>query len=123
MYKNSLNRTITFSRMKVFENQARIPESQEKPITNLLVTISQKPVADFAKNKNCSNLQLPNSAFILGSEEKIPEMNLSSVSTFNRSWLNRFCIRVSKNRQAKFSSPLPRLLFETTLIWEILNMT
>ena len=123
MYKNSLNRTITFSRMKVFEIQGRISELQENLITNLSVTFSQKPVADFAKNKNCSNLQLLNSAFILGSEEKIPEMNLSSVSTLNRSWQNRFCISVSTNRLAKISSPLPRLLFETTLIWEILNMT
>ena len=123
MYKKSLNRTITSSRMTVFENQGRFSELQKKRITNFLVTFSQKPVADFAKNKNCSNLQLSNSAFIMGSEEKIPEMNLSSVSTINRSWQNRFCISVSKNRQAKFSSPLPRLLFETTLIWEILNMT
>ena len=123
MYKNCFNRTITFSRMKVFENHGRVSELQKNPITNLSVASSQKPVADFAKNKNCSNLQSPDSAFILGSEEKFLEMNLSSVSTFNRSWQNRFCISVSKNRQAKISSPLPRLLFETTLIWEILNMT
>ena len=123
MYKNSLNTTITFSRMMVFENQGRISELQEKPITNSLVLFSQKPVTDFEKNNNCSNLLLHNSAFILGSEEKIPEMNISLVSTFNRSWQNRFCTSVSKNRQAKISSPSPRLLFGTTLIWEILNMT
>jgi hypothetical protein len=123
MYEKSLNRTNTFSGMMVFENQGRISELQEKRITNSLMAFSQKPVADFAEKINCSNLQLSYSAFILGSEEKFPEMNLSSVSTFNRSWQNRFCISVSKNRQAKISSPLPRLLFGTTLIWEILNMT
>ena len=123
MYKNCFNRTITFSRMKIFENHGRISELQKNPITNASVASSQKPVADFAKNKNCRNLQLPDSAFILGSEEKIPEINLSSASMFNRIWLKRFCISVSKNRQAKFSSPLPRLLFEANLIWEMLNMT
>jgi hypothetical protein len=124
MYKkNSLNKTTILSRMKVFENHERVPELQETPITKLLVAFSQKPVVNFAKNKSCSNLQFSDSAFILGSEEKIPKLSLSSVSILNRSWQNRFCISVSKNRQEKISSPLPRLLFETTLIWEILNMT
>ena len=123
MNKNCLKRTITFSRMMVFEDQGRTSEIKEKSINNSLMTFSKKPVADFAKNKNCSNLQSSDSAFILGSEEKIPEMNLSSVSTLNSNWQNRFCISVSKNGLAKISSPIPRLSFETTLIWEILNMT
>jgi len=123
MYKNSLNRTIAFSRMKFFENHGRFSELQEKPITNSLVTSSQKTVTDFAKNNNCSYLQLPDSAFILGSEEKIPKLSLSSASILNRNWQNRFCISVSKNRQSKSSSPLSRLMFKKTLIWEILNMT
>ena len=122
MYKNSLSKTITFSRMKVSENQGRISELQERPITNLLATFSQKPVTDFAKIY-CRNLQLHNSAFIFGSEEKIPEMNLSSASILKRSWQNRFCISVSKNRLEKIFSSLPQILFETTLIREILNMT
>jgi hypothetical protein len=124
MYKFSLNRTIAFSRKKFFENHGRFSELQEKPIISSFVTSSQKTVTDFAKNKNCSYLQLTDSAFILGSEEKIPKLSLSSASSLlNRSWQNRFCISVSKNRQSKSSSLLPRLLFETTLIWEILNMT
>ena len=122
MYKKRLNRTTTLSGMMVFENQGRVSQPQEKPITYSLATYLQKPVVDFSKNKNCSNLQLLDSAFILGSEEKIPELSLLSVSTLNRNWQNRFCIGVSKNRQEKISSPLPRLLFETTLIWGILNM-
>jgi hypothetical protein len=108
--------------MKVFDTQGRLAGFQEGPIPNGLVTISQKPVTDFAKNEFCSNLQLHNSAFILGSEEKIPEVNSSSAFTFNKSWQNRFCFSVSQNRKAKNFLSLPLPLSGTILIWEILNM-
>ena len=96
MYKKGFNRTNTFSGMMVFESHERISELKENLITDLLMDSSQKPKCDCVKNKNCRNLQLPENAFILGSEEKIPEMNLPSVSILNRSWQNRFCISVSK---------------------------
>ena len=122
MYKNSISRTITFSRMKVFDTQARIMEFQEESVTNRLVTISQKPVTDFAKNDFCRNLQLHNRAFILDSEEKIPEVNFTSAFTFDRSWRFRFCTSVSQNRHAKNFHSLPLPLSGIILIWEILNM-
>jgi hypothetical protein len=72
MRMKSSNRTVTSSRMMVFDVQGRFVELPAKSTTNRLATTAQKPVTGFVENEYFSNRQLHNSVFIQGSEEIIP---------------------------------------------------
>ena len=104
--KNS-NRTVTSSRMMVFEVQGRLVELWAN--TNKLAVIAQKPVTGFVENKCLSKQKLHNSVFIPGLEERICEANLLPAFTPEKSRQNRFCISVSKNKQAITFNHLRRL--------------
>jgi hypothetical protein len=100
MFMKSLNRTVTCSRMTVFDIQGRFVEFSAIPSLNRFAATAQKPVTGLFENGYSSNQQLHDSVFIPGSEEIIPEANLLPASAFNRSRRRRTCISVSQNKQA-----------------------
>lgn len=110
--KNS-NRTVTFSRMMVFDVQGRLVEFSARPIPNGLAAIAQKPVTGLVENECLSKQKLHNSVFIPGLEERIHEANLLPAFTPDKSRQNRFCISVSQNKQAITFKHLRRPLSKT----------